>query len=282
MPLARRAAGAAAVAVALAVPAAFGVFPLLVLAANALGMGIAPADEGPTLAHLSAALTSPSAQQALGNSILIAGGSVVAAAVLAVPLVLRQAHAERTGRRGLRLALMDGLLTLPIALPGIVIGFFAIVLVGRTGLFALAWEDVSGLAYTATGMLVAYVYFSLPRVVGPLRAVAREIDAALAETAATLGASPIRVLFTITLPLLLPALVEAAGTAAAVALGGYGTVATLSEGVRLLPLNVVNALSTGYRLAESSALAILLAATAVVAMLLGRLCATGLRRVMSR
>lgn len=271
-----------AVAAALAVPLAFGVWPLLVLAANALGVGIAPADEGLTLNHLSSALTSSSARQALGNSVLIAGGSVIAAAVLAVPLALGQANAERTARGGLRIALVDGLLTLPIALPGIVIGFFAIVLVGRTGLFALAWHDVSGLAYTAMGMLVAYVYFSLPRVLGPLRAVAREIDSALAETAATLGASRTRVLFTITLPLLLPALVEAAGTAAAVALGGYGTVATLSEGVRLLPLNVVNTLSTGYRLADSSALAILLAATAVLAMLSARLCAAGLRRVTSR
>ncbi|MGO1769290.1 MAG: ABC transporter permease subunit, partial [Microbacterium sp.] len=260
---------ASLVVAALAVPALFSVLPLVVLAANSVGVGLAPADTGLTLDHYAAAFASAGVREALANSALIALGSVIGAVLMTVPIALELAHAERSGARRLRTALTDAVLTLPIALPGIVIGFFAIVLVGRTGLFALVWSDVAGLAYTFVGMLVAYVYFTLPRVMGPLRGAAAALAPALSETAMTLGASRTRAFWTITLPPLLPAIVRASGTAAAVALGGYGTVATLSEGVRLLPLNVVNALTTGYRLADSSALAVILALVATLALLGG-------------
>ncbi|MGW9349586.1 ABC transporter permease subunit [Nocardiopsis flavescens] len=263
---------------ALAVVGLFSAYPVAVMAANSLGLGRPPADGGPTLEHYSRALGSAAVRDALLNSVLIAGGAVLFTLLVAVPVVLRQARDDRAGRGG---AAADALLTLPIALPGIIIGFFAIILTGRTGLLGLAWDGFSGLAYTFTGLLVAYVYFCLPRVLGPLRGAAATLDPALAESARTLGASRARVFRTVTLPLLLPAAIETGGTALAVALGGYGTVATLSEGVRLLPLNVANELTTGYRVAASSTLAVVLAAMAVLALVLGRALARLVRRAVA-
>jgi putative spermidine/putrescine transport system permease protein len=260
---------------ALAVIGLFSAYPVAVLVGNSLGLGSAPADGGPTLEHYADALASASVRESLAASALVAGVAVLATLVIAVPVVLHQARQDRSGGGG---ASTDALLTLPIALPGIIIGFFAIVLNGRTGLLAPLWEGFAGLAYTLPGLLVAYVYFSLPRVLGPLRAAAAGLPHSLTESARTLGASKARVLATVTLPLLLPALIETGGTAAAIALGGYGTVATLSEGIRLLPLDVANALTTGYRLAASSTLAVLLAAMAVAALVLGR----GLGRLVGR
>ena len=263
---------------ALIVIGLFSAYPVVVMVANSLGQGQPPADGGPTLEHYARALGSATVRDALANSLLIAGGAVLFTLVVAVPVVLRQADDDRAGRGG---AATDALLTLPIALPGIIIGFFAIVLTGRTGLLGLAWDGFSGLAYTFPGLLIAYVYFCLPRVLGPLRGAAATLDPALAESARTLGASRARVFCTVTLPLLLPAAIETSGTAIAVALGGYGTVATLSEGVRLLPLNVANELTTGYRLAASSTLAVILAAMAVLALVLGRVLARAVRRAVA-
>lgn len=263
---------------ALIVIGLFSVHPVMVMVAGSLGVGRPPADEGLTLDHYTRAFGSETVRSALLDSVLIAGGSVLLVLLVAVPVVLRQADDDRHGRGGVA---TDVLLTLPIALPGIIIGFFAIVLTGRTGLLGLAWGGFSGLAYTFSGLLVAYMYFSLPRVLGPLRGAAATLDPALTESARTLGASRIRVFTTVTLPLLLPAVIETSGTAIAVALGGYGTVATLSEGVRLLPLNVANELTTGYRLADSSALAVILAVTAVLALILGRALSRLVRRAVA-
>ncbi|WP_110048814.1 MULTISPECIES: ABC transporter permease subunit [Nocardiopsis] len=256
----------------------FSAYPVVVMVANSLGLGQPPADGGPTLEHYARAFGSAAVRDALLNSLYIAVGSVLFTLCVAVPVVLRQAEDDRAGRGG---ATTDALLTLPIALPGIIIGFFAIVLTGRTGLLGLAWDGFSGLAYTFPGLLIAYLYFSLPRVLGPLRGAAATLDPSLPESARTLGASRPRVFLTVTLPLLLPAAIETSGTAIAVALGGYGTVATLSEGVRLLPLNVANELTTGYRLAASSTLAVILAATAVLALVLGRVLARVVRRAVA-
>ncbi|PWV55272.1 putative spermidine/putrescine transport system permease protein [Nocardiopsis sp. L17-MgMaSL7] len=263
---------------ALVVIGLFSAYPVVVMVANSLGLGQPPADGGPTLEHYARAFGSAAVRDALLNSLYIAVGSVLFTLCVAVPVVLRQAEDDRAGRGG---ATTDALLTLPIALPGIIIGFFAIVLTGRTGLLGLAWDGFSGLAYTFPGLLIAYLYFSLPRVLGPLRGAAATLDPSLPESARTLGASRPRVFLTVTLPLLLPAAIETSGTAIAVALGGYGTVATLSEGVRLLPLNVANELTTGYRLAASSTLAVILAATAVLALVLGRVLARVVRRAVA-
>ncbi|GLU50228.1 ABC transporter permease subunit [Nocardiopsis ansamitocini] len=264
-----------AAAPALLVAALFCGYPVAVMVANSFGVGQAPADTGPTLDHYLNAFASSAVRGALIASVIVAGGSVLLTLGIAIPVVLRLARDNRAGRGTV---LADALLTLPIALPGIIIGFFAIVLTGRTGLLGLAWDGFSGLAYTLPGLLVAYIYFAIPRVLGPLRGAAETLDPGLADSARTLGASRIRVFCTITLPLLLPAAIEVGGTAMAVALGGYGTVATLSEGVRLLPLNVVNELTTGYRLASSSALAVLLACLSVLALVAGRVLSRTVRK----
>ncbi|MDU7360715.1 MAG: ABC transporter permease subunit [Propionibacteriaceae bacterium] len=250
---------------------AFALFPVVVLAANSLGLGKTGLREsaGFSFDHYAKVLASPGVQQSIVNSLVVSVLSVLLAMAVAVPVVLELA---RRTRDGVDTGGVDAVVMLPIALPGTVIGFFAIVLIGNTGLLAKVFPALEGASYTIPGVLVAYIYFTLPRAIGPLRGAAQALDPAETDTARSLGASRWYVFRTITFPQLLPAIVESSGTALAIALGGYGTIATLSQGVRMLPLDVVDQLSSaGYNIAAASATAIVLGVLSVAFLLLGHL-----------
>lgn len=256
----------------LLVVAAFGVYPVIVLILRSFGIGEVGIYEtpGPTVMYYREALGSAFIARSIRDSIIVGIGSVIITVTLSIPTVLYLAKRSRANRP---MPALDALLTFPITLPGIIIGFFSIVLLGRNGLAGQFLPVLAGVAFTYLGFFIAYVFFSIPRIVGPLRGAAEMMNPDYAETAETLGASKLRAFWTIQLPLILPAAIEASGAAAAVALGGYGTAATLSEGIRLLPLDVVDALNNGFNIATSSALAVILALLALVAILAGRLLA---------
>ncbi|WP_208006734.1 ABC transporter permease [Aeromicrobium phragmitis] len=254
--------------------AVFGVVPLVVLLVTALGLGATGAgeDAGFTLEHLTQVLTSSQLRGEVVNSILVGLGSVLIMLVIAVPLTLRM---SRDGGGSGAVAVV---FTLPIALPGIVVGFFTILMLGRTGIFAQAVPALGGSAYALPGIFMAYIYFSFPRVIGPLQASVSTFDHSLVDTARTLGASRLRAFFTVSLPIILPAVVQVLGTAAAVTIGGYGTIATLAQHERLLPLSVADQLSNGYRVASASGLAVVLALIAAGTLALSRAASTWLSR----
>jgi putative spermidine/putrescine transport system permease protein len=134
-------------------------------------------------------------------------------------------------------------------------------------------------AYTAGGLAAAYVYFCIPRVIGTLRGAASGLDPELTAVAASLGARPSRVAWTVTLPLLRGPLLAAAGVCMATSLGAYGTAATLSEGIRVLPLDVADALYNQGDQGLAAALSVVLALLAVLSLVL---CAVGARIVDGR
>ena len=93
---------------------------------------------------------------------------------------------------------VDVLVTLPLALPPVVVGFALLWLVGARGPFAGA---LSGLAYTWVMMSVAAAVVALPLTVRAFSSALADVDAGLEQTARNLGASRMRVLATITFPL---------------------------------------------------------------------------------
>lgn len=255
----------------------FGAVPLVILSLTALGLGATGGGEQPgfTLGNLLQVFADGGLRAELRNSVLVGIGSVVIMLIAGVPLTLAMSRHEQGRSPGV---LVTVIFTLPIALPGIVVGFFTILMLGRTGLFAQAGPAFGGMAYSLPGIFAAYIYFSFPRVIGPLRAVMTSFDHSLVDTARTLGASRVRTFFTVSLPIVLPAVVEVLGTAAAVTIGGYGTIATLSQGERLLALSVADELSNHYQVASASGLAIVLALLAAGALALSR----GLARLLER
>lgn len=277
-PRRRRSFGGLMVAPAVVVAMCFGIYPVLILLQNSFGLGQVGLSEteGFTVSYFAGAFQSPRVADAVLNSVIVGIGAVIITVLLAIPLVL---HLARRSHAGQSTALWDSLMTFPIVLPGIIIGFFSIILIGRNGLFASLQPILSGMAYTYLGLFIAYIFFSIPRVIGPLRGAAEMIDPELLDVAHSLGSSRVKVFLTITLPLILPAAVKVSGAAAAVALGGYGTVATLSEGIRLLPLDVVDSLNNGYNVATASAYAVILAVLTILCLVAGEVLSRLVKKV---
>src|SRR5438552_5527010 len=94
---------------------------------------------------------------------LSAGVTVVTLALSLVAGIFLQRN--RFPGRGVLISLM----TLPLAFPGVVVGFMVILLVGRQGLVgditSRLFEDRIVLAYGMAGLFVGYLYFSITRVI---------------------------------------------------------------------------------------------------------------------
>ena len=77
--------------------------------------------------------------------------------------------------RGVLLSVM----TLPLAFPGVVIGFLIILLGGRQGLINQITSGHVVFAYSIVGLFLGYLYFSIPRVLLTVMAAAEKLDTAI-------------------------------------------------------------------------------------------------------
>jgi len=120
--------------------------------------------------------------------------------------------------------LLDALLSTPLVLPPTVLGYYLLTMVGRESAIGHAWQAVFGhqIVFTVTGCVVAAAVGSMPLMVKAARAAIEEVDPTLRAAARTLGAGPVRVFFTVTLPLAAPGLVAGGMLAFARGLGDFG------------------------------------------------------------
>ena len=129
------------------------------------------------------------------------------------------------------------MLTLPLAFPGVVIGFMVIILAGRQGLIGQISQSLTGekivFAYSMAGLFMGYVYFSIPRTILTVMATAAKLDRRLEEAAFSLGATPFQVVRDVIIPGLKPALLAAGAICFATAMGAFGTAFTGTAGVGL-------------------------------------------------
>jgi molybdate transport system permease protein len=120
--------------------------------------------------------------------------------------------------------LLDALISAPLVLPPTVLGYYLLVAMGPDSLVGRAWHAVTGgrIIFTFTGAVVAATVGSLPLVVRSVRIGLDAVEQNIVNAARTLGAAPLRVLFTVTLPLAAPGLIAGAMLGFARALGDYG------------------------------------------------------------
>ena len=180
-------------------------------------------------------LTSQSSLAALQLSILTASISTVFCIVLGTPMALILA---RHGLRWLR-----PLVLLPLVLPPVVGGLALLFTFGRMGLIGQHLEAAGiRIAFSTVAVILAQTFVSLPFLVMGLEGALRTAGDRYERVAATLGASPTRTLFTVTLPLVFPGLLSGAVLSFARALGEFGATLTFAGSLqgrtRTLPLEI--------------------------------------------
>ena len=166
----------------------------------------------------------------------------------------------RQSFRGRQLLL--SLLCLPLSFPGVIIGFFIILLGGRQGLVADLTEWVgfgrTTFAYGLTGLFLGYLYFSLPRAIATYTAAASAMDLQLEEAARSLGASRWRVAKDVWLPELAPTTIACGAIIFATSMGAFGTAFTLASKFEVLPITIYNEFTNYANFALAASLSITL------------------------
>jgi putative spermidine/putrescine transport system permease protein len=176
-------------------------------------------------------------------------------------------------------AALVAMLTLPLAFPGVVIGFMVIVLAGRQGLIgdislALTGEKVV-FAYSMAGLFMGSVYFSIPRTILTIMATAEKLDPRLEEAARSLGASPWRVIRDVIIPGLKPAFISAGAICFATAMGAFGTAFTLATRINVLPMVIYTEFTLQANIAVAAALSFVLGAVTWLVLAMARTAAGG-------
>jgi len=128
--------------------------------------------------------------------------------------------------------LLDGIIHLPLVLPPVVTGYLLLIAFGRKGVIgAFLAEFGIVFAFRWTGAALACAVMSFPLLVRPLRLSFESIDRRLEDAASTLGASPLKVFFTVTLPLAVPGLIAGTLLGFAKALGEFGATITFVSNI---------------------------------------------------
>lgn len=148
-----------------------------------------------------------------------AAAATVIAGLVGVAVALLLANFRFPGRD-----LVDVLFTAPLVMPPTVLGYYLLVLLGVRSSLGRAFEAVTGttVVFTTTGVVVAAVVGALPLVVKTARTSLEEIDPTLVLAARTLGATRLRALLSVQLPLAGRGIAAALMLAFARSLGDFG------------------------------------------------------------
>ena len=177
----------------------------------------------------------PEAWSALALSLKVS----LTATLVSLPLAILVAHVLARGTfRGK--GLVDAAVHLPLVLPPVVTGYALLLLFSRSGPLGAVLEPLGlGLAFRWTGAALAAAIMGFPLIVRAIRLAFEAVDPKLEEAAATLGASPLRVWLTVTLPLAAPGLLAGVTLGFAKAFGEFGAtitfVASIPGETRTLP-----------------------------------------------
>jgi molybdate transport system permease protein len=166
--------------------------------------------------------------------------------------------------------ILDALVTLPLALPPTVLGFYLLVLIGRASPIGKIWEIVFGspLVFTVKAAIIAAVLHSAPLLIKSARAAFESVDHSYERAARTLGASEWRLFWHVTMPLVRRQILAAGALAFARSLGDFGITLMVAGNIpgrtQTLALAIYDAVESGDS-TRAGVLAVIVSAIAFVA-----------------
>ncbi|ASN86392.1 MULTISPECIES: molybdate ABC transporter permease subunit [Pectobacterium] len=170
-------------------------------------------------------------------------------------------------------SLLDSIIHLPLVLPPVVIGYLLLVAMGRRGVIGSWLYDWFGFSFSFSwrGAALASAIVAFPLMVRAIRLSLDAVDKHLEQAARTLGASPWRVFFTITLPLSFPGIVVGTVLAFARSLGEFGATITFVSNIpgetRTIPLAMYTLIETPGAEADAARLCIIAIVLSLAALL---------------
>lgn len=170
--------------------------------------------------------------------------------------------------------LLEVLITAPMVLPPTVLGYYLLLAVGRSSTIGRAYEALTGssLVFSKSAAVLAGAIAALPFVVKAARAAMEDVDPRLVGAAATLGAAPIKVFFTIVLPLSRNGVLAGVTLGFARALGDFGVTLMVAGNIPGLTqtgaLAIYDAVQAN-REAEAAGMVAVMTAFAVAALFAG-------------
>jgi molybdate transport system permease protein len=170
----------------------------------------------------------PQEWQAVRLSLQVAGVATLAS----LPLGLLVAYALARWRFWGHGAL-NALVHFPLVLPPVVTGYLLLIGFGRQGPIG-SWLDATfgiTFAFEWTGAALASAVMGFPLMVRAMRLAIEGVDTRLEEAAGTLGAGPLTVFATVTLPLALPGIIAGLVLAFAKAMGEFGATITFVSNI---------------------------------------------------
>ena len=136
------------------------------------------------------------------NSLVLASSVAIITTLVAFALAYSMSHVRVKGER-----FFQGVLMLPIVSPPFVIALAMMLLFGRNGLITAGLLGIRTSAlYGLPGLVIAQTFALLPVSYMLILGALQSIDPSLEENAENLGASPLKVFLTITVPMATPGL----------------------------------------------------------------------------
>lgn len=202
-------------------------------------------------------------------SLKIGSVAVIASLPIGVWFAWLLARKEFRGK-----TILDSFINLPLVLPPVVIGYLLLITMGRNGYLGKWLDQVLGISFSFNwkGAALASAVVSFPLLVRAIRISFESIDQNLEFAARSLGASKIRMFFTITLPLAMPGIIAGVVLAFARSLGEFGATITFVSNIpgetRTLPLAMYTLIQVPNQEAETMRLCIIAIAISFIALFL--------------
>jgi iron(III) transport system permease protein len=258
------------------VAAAVTLVVLMALPLAWLGVMSVSTEQGTTLGHFREVFRDPALQKALWHTVVLAFWTGLASIAIGAPLAWLTARTNVPAKGLIRALVMASFVTPPF------LGAFAWVMLAgpNAGLLNTTWRAVTGSTdplfniFTMSGLVFVVTMYTFPYVYIMLANTLALIASDLEDAAAIHGAGRITVAFTITLPLVLPAIVSGFILAVLQALALFGSPAILAlpAGFHTITTQVWSLFQFPPKVEQAAAISIpLLLATALLLLLQKRL-----------